>query len=677
MLKIKRLYTFIIQSFLPMFAMTFVICLFILLMQFLWRFVEDLVGKGLDNSVLAELFIYAALQLIPMALPLSLLLASLMTFGNLGERLELLAIKASGISLLKTMRPLMIFVALIAIGAFFFQNEAMPRIQVKLRSLIISIKQKSPELEIPEGAFYSITPDYNIYVKNKNKETGMLKDVMIYDSSEGFNQMSVFVCDSALMKMAESKDYLLLTLYQGQRFANAGKQMNTQSSSGNQFIPYTRENFKDKKIIIPFEGGFERMDESALDGTQISKNIVQLSHSIDSLSLKLDTINRKDRTSIGKYTYLTYRNTDSYKKDKEIKDSLNIKTTPIVLNYDSLLNTFTDDEMQRFLSTATSTAENSRLNVIEMTSKTILQRNVRLHKVEWHQKFVLSFACLIFFFIGAPLGAIIRKGGLGMPVVVSVLFFIFYYIINNIGLKMARDGVWESWQGMWLSSAVLFPLGAFLTYKAMNDSALFNVEAYNRFFRKILYIKTPPKISEEERQTIINNIPDISELSNLRIDSETMENLSIMDDDKLKDIYKNYYKYGYGYDMKLASIILLKDKGTDISDLIDNESYKMASSDYELFCESSILTSIGFILAIIALIFKIPVLTPFICVGYILLFIRSLLYYSMFYTIINIKSKIYHIFISIFAFVAYPLAYWYIKKDMEKNLNEIKKSTVI
>lgn len=300
MLRIKRLYTFILQTFFPVFMMTFGICLFIVLMQFLWKFVEDLVGKGLDNVVLAELFMYAILNLIPLALPLSLLLASLMAFGNLGERLELLAIKAAGVSLLKTMKPLIIFISCVAVGAFFFQNEAMPRIQVKLRSLMISIRQKSPELDIPEGSFYSGITNYSLYVKKKDKETRMLKDVMIYDTSEGFDNMSVFVCDSALMSISSNKDFLLLNLYSGQRFANFSQSGLNETRQNNQFVPYSRENFKEKKIVIPFNSGFDRMDESNLEGTQISKNIFQLGSSIDSLSSRLDSVNVHDRKVIGK-----------------------------------------------------------------------------------------------------------------------------------------------------------------------------------------------------------------------------------------------------------------------------------------------------------------------------------------------------------------------------------------
>ncbi|MBB4035658.1 lipopolysaccharide export system permease protein [Dysgonomonas hofstadii] len=654
--------------------MTFGICLFIFIMQFLWRYIEDLVGKGLDNVVLFELFLYAALQLIPMSLPLSLLLASLMAFGNMGERLELLAVKASGVSLLKAMKPLIMLVACISIGAFFFQNEAMPRINVKFRSLLISIKQKSPELDIPEGSFYSGINNYSLYVKKKNKETGMLKDVMIYDTSSGFDNMSVFVCDSALMRVSEDKKYLVLNLFYGQRFANFQQADITNTSNArrrndNQFVPYGRENFKEKEIIIPFDANFERMDESNLEGTQIAKNIVQLGQSIDSMSLRLDSINVKDRRTIGQHTYLSYKMSDSYKKEKAARDSINKiekrdkKITENRIDFDSLLASFSRNDMSQYLSAASVEADNSKFNVIEWNQKKSLQKNIRLHEVEWHRKFTLSFACLIFFFIGAPLGAIIRKGGLGMPVVVSVALFIIYYIIDNVGYKMARDGVWYVWQGMWLSSAVLFPLGVFLTYKAMNDSALFNPEAYNKFFRKIMFIKEPRKLNAEERSILVDRIPPVSQLN---IEPERLISLQAMDSDLVRDIAKNYIKHGYGKDMQIAAISVLKEREAELDDLIGSQSYEMANEDYTDFCKSALLTGIGYVISLILLILNIPDFSTIIYAAYGILFIRSATYYMMFYAGIIEKSKLYHLFNIIALFTFFPVAFLFVKKDMEK-----------
>lgn len=534
-------------------------------MQFLWRIVEELVGKGLDNIVLFELFIYATISLIPMALPLSLLLASLMTFGNLGERLELLAIKASGVSLLRLMRPLIILVICIAIGAFFFQNEAMPRTQVKLKSLLISIKQKSPELEIPEGSFYNGINNYSIYVKKKNPETKMLKEVMIYDMSKGFDNMAVIVCDSALLRVSEDKKYLLLNLYHGQQFSNVSQSdINMNQPRNGEFPPYLRENFVAKEVVIPFDSGFDRVDESNLDGTQISKNIVQLSNSIDSLSKRLDSINIADRKLIGQNTFLTYRNREVYKnKKEESKNTATTQNQTTSINFDSVMTSFTLDEASRYLNIASSESDNANFFMMDAIPKVNLQRNIRVHQIEWQRKFVLSFACLIFFFIGAPLGAIIRKGGLGMPVVVSVILFIIYYIIDNIGYKLARDGVWIVWQGMWLSSFVLFPLGVFLTYKAMNDSALFNSEAYGNFFRKILGLNKKP-IFDNYKNVDESTIPDWETLD---VDPEIISSFGSMNIDTLKDIMRNHQQYGYSADTLTAVLSILKSKGASFFDI--------------------------------------------------------------------------------------------------------------
>ena len=678
MLKIKRLYTFIIQTFLPVFMMTFGICLFIVLMQFLWKFVEDLVGKGLDNIVLAELFIYAILSLIPLALPLSLLLASLMAFGNLGERLELLAIKASGISLLKTMRPLIILVAFVSIGAFFFQNEAMPRIQVKLRSLMISIRQKSPELDIPEGSFYSGITNYSLYVKKKDTKTRILKDVIIYDTSEGFDNMSVFVCDSALMNVSSNKDLLLLSLFSGQRFQNFRQSGLNNAHRNSQFVPYSRENFKEKKIIIPFNTGFDRMDESNLEGTQISKNIVQLGSSIDSLGIRLDSINIHDRKIIGTHTYLTYRNAEAYTKAKNKKDSIDkssqanreLEYSPIKIDFDSLLTSYSVDDLSRYISSAASDADGSRFNIMETTQKVNLQKNIRMHKVEWHRKFVLSFACLIFFFIGAPLGAIIRKGGLGMPVVVSVLFFIFYYIIDNIGVKMARDGVWETWQGMWLSSFALFPLGVFLTYKAMNDSALFNPEAYGNFFRRILGLKKKV-IHDTEQSVDVNTVPD---LATLNANPELVANMQAMNIDNLKDIAKNHQQYGYDKSTLQIVLSVLKDKEAGFFDIrIKNLDYEETKSMYKAFLKNLKIAMIIYAVAIILSILRLDLIwSILVTLGYYAFYAKSFICYFDFYRAIDRKTRKNTVGIMIGSLIFIWGFYSYLRNQMKEDMNSVK-----
>lgn len=471
-----------LQSFLPLLLMTFFICLFIVLMQFLWKYIDDLVGKGLEVGVIAELFFYAALTMVPMALPLAVLLASLMTFGNLGERFELTAMKASGVSLLKSMRPLIVLMVFIAIGAFFFQNNVLPVAQTKMWTLLYSMRQKSPELEIPEGVFYDQIPGYNLFVQKKNADTGVLYDVMIYDLSSGFDNARVILADSGKMSMTADKKHLFLQLYQGEQFENLREQGNTRGA-----VPYRRESFTDKEIMIAFDANFNRMDEDGMRNQYVGKNITELQATIDSVNARVDSIGNVYANAIKEIPYL---GVSYYKRTYENGVVVNKKQRPVTLevplDVDSLFHGKNEGTHKGYLTQALNKAKRNRQDY-EFRSYAMGddRKTIRRHAIELQKKFTLSFACIIFFFIGAPLGAIIRKGGLGMPLVISVFLFIFYYIIDNTGYKMARNGSLEVWQGMWLSSAVLLPLGIFFTYKAVNDSAVFNRDAYMNFFRKL------------------------------------------------------------------------------------------------------------------------------------------------------------------------------------------------
>lgn len=472
-----------LQSFLPLLLMTFFICLFIVLMQFLWKYIDDLVGKGLEVGVIAELFFYAALTMVPMALPLAVLLASLMTFGNLGERFELTAMKASGVSLLKSMRPLIVLMVFIAIGAFFFQNNVLPVAQTKMWTLLYSMRQKSPELEIPEGVFYDQIPGYNLFVQKKNADTGVLYDVMIYDLSSGFDNARVILADSGKMSMTADKKHLFLQLYQGEQFENLREKGNTRGA-----VPYRRESFTDKEIMIAFDANFNRMDEDGMRNQYVGKNITELQATIDSVNARVDSIGNVYANAIKEIPYL---GVSYYKRTYENGVVVNKKQRPVTLevplDVDSLFHGKNEGTHKGYLTQALNKAKRNRQDY-EFRSYAMGddRKTIRRHAIELQKKFTLSFACIIFFFIGAPLGAIIRKGGLGMPLVISVFLFIFYYIIDNTGYKMARNGSLEVWQGMWLSSAVLLPLGIFFTYKAVNDSAVFNRDAYMNFFRKLI-----------------------------------------------------------------------------------------------------------------------------------------------------------------------------------------------
>ncbi len=473
-----------LRSFLPLFLMTFFICLFIVLMQFLWRYIDDLVGKGLEMHVIGELFFYAALTMVPMALPLAILLASLMTFGNLGERFELTAMKASGISLMKVMRPLIMFIALVAIGAFFFQNYVLPVAQAKMWTLLYSVRQKSPELEIPEGVFYDQIPGYNFYVEEKDRESGTLFDMMIYDVSRGFENARIILADSGHLKLADDKEHLFLQLHSGEQFEN----LRENSAGGNsQNQPYRRESFKLKEILLKFDANFNRMDESGMRNQYVGKNISQLRATIDSVTLRVDSIGAGYARDIKERDYMRV----PYWRERVVDGNrVKMKQQPVAmeapLDMDSLFYKEKPAMVASYLSQALLKAQRVKQDYeFKSYAMDADRETIRRHGIEMQKKFTLSFACLIFFFIGAPLGAIIRKGGLGTPLVISVILFIIYYIIDNTGYKMARDGKLEVWMGMWLSSAILLPLGVFFTYKAMKDSAVFDLDAYKNVVRRL------------------------------------------------------------------------------------------------------------------------------------------------------------------------------------------------
>lgn len=478
-----------------LFIGTFFICLFIFMMQFLWRYVDELVGKGLEMSVMAQFFFYSALTLVPVSLPLAVLLASLITFGNFGERYELLAMKAAGISLLKIMRPLAFFVCGLVGVSFYFQNVVGPIAQAKLGTLILSMKQKSPELDIPEGVFYSEIKDYNLKVAKKNRKTGMLYDVLIYNMKDGFENAHIIYADSGRMEMTADKQHLWLHLYSGDLFENLKAQ-----SMKSQNVPYRRESFREKHTLIEFDSDFNMADESIMSNQSSAKNMTMLQASIDSMKVLGDSIGRQYYREVAEGNFRP-----SYGLSKE--DTVKIENANIQeYNVDSLYAAASLTQKQKVLSSATSRAENVSSDL--SFKKFTMENNdyaIRKHKTEWHKKITISLSCLLFFFIGAPLGGIIRKGGLGMPVIVSVLVFIIYYIIDNTGYKMARDGKWIVWMGMWTSSAVLAPLGIFLTYKSNKDSVVLNADAYINWFKKIAGIRSVRHLFKKE---VIIHDPD-------------------------------------------------------------------------------------------------------------------------------------------------------------------------
>ncbi|MBQ9576546.1 MAG: LptF/LptG family permease [Muribaculaceae bacterium] len=540
MFKIKRLYTFMLSRFLPRFLMTFCICLFIVIMQFLWRYIDDLVGKGLSLDLIAELFFHAALSLLPLALPLSILLAALMTFGDLGEHIELTALKSSGISLTTIMKPLTILMVFVAIGAFFFMNNALPKSQVKMWTLLFSMRQTSPTLDIPEGTVYSQIPGYNIFVKHKDKERDMLYNMLIYDVSQGSMYPRIVAADSGRLSMTEDKQHLVLTLYKGSWYEEmkGGGGINGMSND-----LYRRESFHDKEILIPYDANFTRMDDETMKSQYVGKDISELRQTIDSMRLKVDSaanfIIAKMRTQpvcgvpLQRSVYQDGKSTIVPVKEVQMDK-------PVDIN--QLIKDLPDNEQQMLVNQAL-VRTTSAMQDLQFQGYPINDDNfiIRRHQIELMKKFTLSLACLIFFFIGAPLGAIIRKGGLGMPIVVSVLLFIVYYIIDNMGYKLARDGRWEVWQGIWLSSAVLLPLGIFLTKKAVNDSAVFNPDAWLNFLRRFTGLHQTRKL--EAKEVIINEVVTADALS--QIESLKSACQQFLNRYPGPQRYLDYWRHGY------------------------------------------------------------------------------------------------------------------------------------
>ncbi len=452
-------------------------------MQALWLYVDELVGKGIPMDVLARFFYYTALALVPKSLPLAVLLAALITFGNFGERVELTAMKAAGVPLIRVMSPLIVLCVGLGVVSFYFQNVTVPHANLQMQTLLISMKQKSPELEIPEGAFYDGIENYNLYVKKKDNSTGMLYGVVIYNLSNGFENATVLKADSGRLETTADKQHLKMILYHGEQFENL---KDGQINSKN--IPYRREQFGEKTMLIEFNNDFDVMDGSFLSGNAMNKNMIQLNHDIDSLTAVQDSIGRAYFQQLNKNTYASYNLTksDTAKLAEFVEEEQLTR-----INVDSLFHSATRDQRQKWLKNEESRINNLK-NETALKTKTVFNadKNIRRHQIEWLNKITLSLACLVFFLIGAPLGAIIRKGGLGMPIVVSVFTFIVYYIIDNSGNNLAKEGAVPVWWGRWVSTFVLGPLGIFLTYQANKDSGVFNADLYKSALRWLLGMRT-------------------------------------------------------------------------------------------------------------------------------------------------------------------------------------------
>ena len=481
---LKKLNIYIIKQYIGTFIFTFFVAIFILLMQFLWTWVDEFIGKGVEFAVMFKLLFYTSVTFVPMALPLAILLSSLMCFGNLGEYYELVAMKASGISTWKVMRPLLYFSLTMSVLGFFFSNNVMPVANLRMQSTLYDVSHKKMTLEIPEGVFYRGIDKYVIKVAKKSKDGNWMYDVMIYDHTDGKGNVKVTVADSGYMAMTPSQREMIFTLYDGYNYNEVIDDKDYRSRR-----PFQKMAFKRQFVMFDMsQFDMKHMSEDAFKNHQTMMNIKQLNIAIDSLNIEYgNRMESNNKSLINRFQYLNMDKDNFVKADAKIKKrhgaAINNDTIPVFLW--PLLSNLPEKERQSVISIASANTTNMKESItISDNNMRRFRVNIRKHEQVLNQKFTLSVACILFFFIGAPLGAIIRKGGLGMPVVVSVVFFVIYYVITIIGERVAVNGEMSVFLGAWISSIVLFPIGIFLTFKATTDAALLDAESWKKLFTK-------------------------------------------------------------------------------------------------------------------------------------------------------------------------------------------------
>lgn len=472
-MRLKKLNALIIGSFLRTFVPTFVVVMFILLMQFIWLYVDELVGKGLEWHVIAELLFYWSASLIPQAMPLAVLLASIMTFGNLGETYELVAAKAAGISIWKMFRPMFVVMFLVALFGFFVSNVLIPEANLKSRTLLHDVRQKRPAVAIVEGVFYSGIDGMTIRVGKKDRNTQELRDIIIYDHRGNTAYSTVITAERGTMTMSLDNSMLFFNLYNGARY----EEMENQRDYYQKF-PHTSTFFTREEIAFDLTAlNFKRTDEELFKQNFEMLNILQLSFFTDSLQ-QIQVTKAKDLVDFMKPYYAFVREQNDSNFGKSVPFTLANNSTNLLTHigkeYDKTQVLSTAESSARSVKNIISYATNERKDIV---------RNLARYEIEWHRKFILSIACIVMFFIGAPLGSIIRKGGFGLPVVVSVLLYLTYHIISLSGEKAAKTLAWTPVAGMWLAVSVLMPLGMFLSVQASNDSNLFDIKAWGSLFR--------------------------------------------------------------------------------------------------------------------------------------------------------------------------------------------------
>ena len=455
----RKLHLFTIKSFLGPFIATFFIAIFLLLMQFLWKWIDDLVGKGLEINEIGELLFFASIRFVPLALPISMLLASVMTFGELGEKSELVAMQSAGVSLRRIMNPLIIFVVFISVGSFMFSNYVMRIANLKSGSLLYSIQKQKPALNIKAGVFYNGIEGYSIKVEEKSDDGQSLKNIIIYNHTSRNGNDNIIIAESGSMKLTKDERFLEFKLIDGYSYLQ---------EKGKRKKPHRTTKFKEDLILFDLSAfDFKRTSTALYKGHYAMLNNQQLNNAIDSLKQKLN-----QRQELIKENVIEKYNLSKLEKvDTEIK---------------SLDSTFANFQKTRMYDFAINKLRT--LKSVANSNKSDLDYReyiIRKHQIEWHRKISLAIACIILFLIGAPLGTIIRKGGFGMPVMISVFFFVFYHVINIIGEKAAKEATLSVVEGMWIANLIFLPIAIFLSYKTSKGIIIFDSSIYTNPFRKL------------------------------------------------------------------------------------------------------------------------------------------------------------------------------------------------
>lgn len=483
----KILSRWLLKAFFGPFVLTFCIVLFVLMMQFLWVYIDDLVGKGLEWYIIAEVLFYASASFVPLALPLAVLLSSIMTFGNLGEFYELTAVKSAGVSLWRFARPLTLLVVLMMAGALYFSNTLLPISRLKFGSLLYDIQQKKPALSLKPGRFYTEIENYAIRIGKKSEDNKLLEDILIYDHTEGRGNTMVIVAKRGQMEQSADERFLKLQLYEGYSYEEIAPKEGQYYRK-----PHMRTNFKEQEIQFDLSAfTLKRTDEELFKDYYAMLNLRQLGKVIDSLE---SDYNKRDKELLAI--------TDNFYQFQ--KDSLftNAKASAGAIQWmgSNWFKQLDKGEQQEILQDAINNVQSIKGYTVmrdrEMEGRrTILNR----HYLEGHRKFSLSFACFLLFLVGAPLGAIIRRGGLGLPMLFSIILFLVYHVVSMTSEKLARDSLVEVHLALWVSSFVLLPVGIFLLVKANNDSRLFDSSSYKRWFnQRIQWLNSSKKTQQQQ-----------------------------------------------------------------------------------------------------------------------------------------------------------------------------------